>query len=219
MSQEWYYSRHGQQSGPVDMAELQRLAAAGELSPGDLLWKAPETAWIPAAQLPELAFPQTVTPAGSTALTTTPPILGYQDVIAPPGDVVASLRAIDMLRGTKPWVRFLSIFAFVLGGLMIVGAGGMSLAMSGGGGPGLAFALAMGGGYLALGLVHIALGIYLFRYASSIAVLLATNHSHHLEKALEAQRSFWRLAEIITIVILVLYFGGLATVALIAFRR
>jgi hypothetical protein len=217
MSQEWSYTKNGQQFGPVELADLQRLAASGDLAPGDLLWKPPATAWIPATQVAALAFPGTTPPTGSPAMAATPAVLAYQG-IASPGEVFASSRAIDMLRGTKPWVRFLSIFAFVIGGLMIVGGASMSLMLSRGGGPGIRSAIIGGGAYLVFGLIAIVFGLYLFRFASSIAALLVTNHSEHLEKALEAQRSFWRLAGIMTIVLLVLYFGMIAIFALVAWR-
>jgi hypothetical protein len=48
MADQWYYEANGQQTGPVDLAELQRLAAAGQLQPTDLVWKAGMHQWAPA---------------------------------------------------------------------------------------------------------------------------------------------------------------------------
>ncbi len=48
MGEQWYYSRNGEQLGPVSMAELQRLAAGGQLQPDDLVWRDGMHAWIPA---------------------------------------------------------------------------------------------------------------------------------------------------------------------------
>jgi uncharacterized membrane protein len=49
---QWYYSKSGSQSGPVDDVELQRLARTGEITPEDFVWN--ETmgdAWQPASSV------------------------------------------------------------------------------------------------------------------------------------------------------------------------
>ncbi|MCI0455596.1 MAG: GYF domain-containing protein [Gemmataceae bacterium] len=48
MGEQWYYTSNGEQLGPVAMTELQRLAAAGQLQPDDLVWRDGMHAWIPA---------------------------------------------------------------------------------------------------------------------------------------------------------------------------
>lgn len=49
MSQvEWYYARDNQQTGPVSAVELKQLAAAGDLSPDDLVWREGMAEWAPA---------------------------------------------------------------------------------------------------------------------------------------------------------------------------
>ena len=42
---EWYYARENKQMGPVSSLELKRLATAGELRPGDLVWREGMTEW------------------------------------------------------------------------------------------------------------------------------------------------------------------------------
>jgi hypothetical protein len=42
---EWYYARNNKQAGPVSAVELRHLAAAGELSPDDLVWREGMTEW------------------------------------------------------------------------------------------------------------------------------------------------------------------------------
>lgn len=37
---QWYYTKHGQRFGPVDEAELRRLARMGQMMPDDLVWNA-----------------------------------------------------------------------------------------------------------------------------------------------------------------------------------
>lgn len=51
---EWLYLRGGQQTGPVTLAELQRLAAAGQLQPQDNVWKAGMAQWASAQTIPGL---------------------------------------------------------------------------------------------------------------------------------------------------------------------
>lgn len=48
---EWMYFVDGQQHGPVSSQELRQLAAAGKLSPTDLVWREGLADWAPAAKL------------------------------------------------------------------------------------------------------------------------------------------------------------------------
>lgn len=63
----WYYARDGREQGPVTFAQLQQLAAYGELQPHDLVWAEGMADWIEAAQVAGL-FPDVSsaaqTPAG-----------------------------------------------------------------------------------------------------------------------------------------------------------
>ena len=54
MTQEWFYSSNGSQIGPVDMAELSRLASGGELKPDDLVWRDGLDNWVPASTVPDV---------------------------------------------------------------------------------------------------------------------------------------------------------------------
>ncbi len=48
MADEWHYTANGSKTGPVSGSELKRLADAGLLTPGDLVWKAGMAQWLPA---------------------------------------------------------------------------------------------------------------------------------------------------------------------------
>src|SRR5947209_15710264 len=48
MADQWYYASNGEQLGPVELTELQQLAASGRLQPADLIWKAGMHQWAPA---------------------------------------------------------------------------------------------------------------------------------------------------------------------------
>src|SRR4051812_34881498 len=51
MSTEWYYSQGGQQVGPVTSEQLKGLAASGQITPADLVWKDGMPEWTPAARV------------------------------------------------------------------------------------------------------------------------------------------------------------------------
>ena len=48
---EWYYTKEGKQTGPIAFEELQRLAAQGQLLPGDFVWKQGMQNWQPAREI------------------------------------------------------------------------------------------------------------------------------------------------------------------------
>ena len=60
MATEWYYSKGGQQHGPVSPQELKKLAQDGTLQSRDLVWKDGMTDWVPVTQIKGLL----TTPAG-----------------------------------------------------------------------------------------------------------------------------------------------------------
>jgi hypothetical protein len=52
----WYTARRdGQRAGPFSLPALKKQFAAGELSPGDLVWMVGMPNWMPAGEVPELA--------------------------------------------------------------------------------------------------------------------------------------------------------------------
>ena len=51
----WYYAINGEQNGPVDKTELQRLIASGAVKPGDYVWTEGMRDWQAAGRVPELA--------------------------------------------------------------------------------------------------------------------------------------------------------------------
>ncbi len=55
---EWYLARDGQQHGPINETELQKVIEFGYLKPTDLVWRQGMADWAPAATI----LPQTATP-------------------------------------------------------------------------------------------------------------------------------------------------------------
>jgi TM2 domain-containing membrane protein YozV len=51
VSQEWYYSVDGGREGPVSAADLKKLAEAGKIKPGDLVWKDGMSDWVQAKSI------------------------------------------------------------------------------------------------------------------------------------------------------------------------
>lgn len=48
MASQWFYTRGGQRLGPVVSDTLRQMAAAGQLSPNDLVWKEGMSQWVEA---------------------------------------------------------------------------------------------------------------------------------------------------------------------------
>jgi len=138
---------------------------------------------------------------------------------------MVSAAAVAQLAATKPWVRFISVIMFVGVGFMLMAAAGMAMVAVVGGmghlgnqannplsGP-------MGFGviafYVALSIVYVYPGVKLWKYASSIAMLIRTGRNADLVAALNQQRSLWKFVGILMIVVIVLYVIG--TIVFVAF--
>jgi hypothetical protein len=74
----------------------------------------------------------------------------------------------------------------------------------------------LGGFYLCLAVFHVFPGLKLWKYASSIAVLLQNGRDEDLVAALNQQRSFWKLAGILVIVLIALYIVGVVVAGVFA---
>ena len=55
MGQTWYYTRGGQQAGPVGLAELRQMLASGQVGAHELVWSEGMPQWLAAASVAELA--------------------------------------------------------------------------------------------------------------------------------------------------------------------
>jgi uncharacterized RDD family membrane protein YckC len=51
MAGEWHVGRNGQQTGPFTAQQLRQMAASGQLSPTDLLWKDGMPNWVPGSSV------------------------------------------------------------------------------------------------------------------------------------------------------------------------
>jgi hypothetical protein len=200
---DWYYTANGQQAGPVDVQTLRQMIGSGALSPAELVYGPGLTQWTPAGQVPALSAgsAQGGTYQGPAAAA---PMMGYRGVETETTGL--SGVAMNALRGTKPWVRFVSIMTFisvgfmVLGGIVMLFAGAM---MSGS--RGTAFPAWLGGVYLAMAAIYVIPALLLTRYANAIGSLMRTQRMSDVEQALGAQKSFWKFSGIMIIVFICIY--------------
>ena len=116
--------------------------------------------------------------------------------------VVLTPRALELLRQTRPWVQFIGLVLLVVSALVIAGAavGGVLMVVQREPAHALQFVL-----YLVVALVYLFPGIYLRRYAVRLRDALNLRDSGHLEAALEAQKSFWRLVGVLTAIVVGIY--------------
>ena len=71
---QWHYTSRGAQAGPVETAELKRMAQSGQIQPNDMVWKDGMPEWVQASRVKGLfdpaAAPEAVAmaPVGETAI-------------------------------------------------------------------------------------------------------------------------------------------------------
>lgn len=112
---------------------------------------------------------------------------------------------IQHLRATKPWVRFISVMMFIMGGLVILAGFFMMFMPSMPGMRGAGFGFGIGIVYFLLGFLYIVPGYLLGQYASAINKLLLGGGDVAMEDALGSQKSFWRFVGILTLVLMCIY--------------
>jgi hypothetical protein len=117
---------------------------------------------------------------------------------------------LSSIRTTGPWLRFFSIMAFIGVGFMLL-AGSIMLV---GGVVGATFGEELGGGFMLAGMsifyyvfavLYIIPAVYLFRAAGGVVQIKRGELQAGMEKALANQKSFWKFAGILTLVMLCLY--------------
>jgi len=211
MSESWRYIQNGEDQIPVTEEELKRLIASGQLSGEVLVWRPGMAEWSKARLVPELM----PIPA--------PPVPGQEprNLFEAPRAVVRSIPeatsldgqaavagALEALRATKPWARFLGVLGIV--GIALMAALSIVMAVVSRG----PFKGLPGPLRVVLPLIYILMAsfqippvIYLNRYASRIGALLRSHSPGDLTLALETQKAFWRYVGILALVFMCLYAG------------
>jgi hypothetical protein len=154
---------------------------------------------------------------GEGHLAATPPVT---EAAAP----AVSEKSLGYLKGTRPWVKLLSVTMFIGVGVMILAGLVMMVGMSfipvpeGEGLPGpfgMVSGIVLGGMYIATSLLYLFPAIYLSRYAKAIARLQGSRTVADLEQALGQQKSFWKFVGVMTVVGLILsVIGMVAAIAI-----
>ena len=78
--EEWYYTKGGQQQGPVNLETLRNMASRGELKPEDMVWNSTMKDWVPSSEVDGIHTGEPATEATEA----TAPSLAPGDVGPPP---------------------------------------------------------------------------------------------------------------------------------------
>jgi hypothetical protein len=187
----WYYAREGKAAGPCTFAELQGMAAAGQLAT-DVQVCGDGKNWQPARSVPGLEFGA---PGQSQ--------LGYQ--ARSQGMPMITPRTVELVGQTSLWVRILAIFMFIVTGLAVVGAAFMIIAAILSRGRGSTPMLTMGLVYIAMSALYVIPSLLMWRYASQCKAFASLRHEQQLEDAIGTQKTLWKYSAILTLVIAGIY--------------
>ncbi len=244
---EWHAQLgEGEEYGPVTKSELDSWVTEGRLDGTCQVLKDGWEQWKWADDVfPELAEGGAAAGGGTKAEAENPfagigaeaPAASDENPFVSPGEAAGPAVAVTAagtadggaavtqkirraLADTKPWVTFLAILGFILGGLASIG-------------PVIVLVTALFAGWI-LGLLlavvmavapalYLVVAYYLMSYGLRIGDMLRSGAVQDLEAAMVAQKSFWKLIGIVTAVVLVLYLvmvmmmfalGGFASMAL-----
>src|SRR5688572_9582796 len=131
MQENWYYATaDNRQLGPVSRADLLHAYRGGSVQPTQLVWREGMSEWKPARDVlgePTAAAATATAPATAAAAAMAAPVavmppygagtLSYSMPQIEP--LVVTARAMDMLRQTRPWVRFISVLIWITAILML----------------------------------------------------------------------------------------------------
>lgn len=62
---QWFFTRGGQQAGPVSAEQLRQMVAAGQVAPHELVWREGMANWQPLGSVPELGAAPPMPPPGA----------------------------------------------------------------------------------------------------------------------------------------------------------
>lgn len=130
-----------------------------------------------------------------------------------------SVRTVGLLRGTRGWVMLMAVIGAIGSAMMVLGAlamlllgGAMGAAGAGAGIPGMP--AGMMGGIAVIYLVMAGLYVYpvvkLFQFCGAVQSLSRTRAQSDLERALNAQRVFWKFIGIMMLAGIVIYVIAIA---------
>lgn len=184
-------------------AEQIPTLAASRVLPGPAAAPAPPPFAAPpapaAAPIPAYAAPIPTVPA--QPLSAIRPL--SPSAPAAPMFADVSEATVAILGKTRPWVRLLGILAIIGCVLMVLfGVAGlvMGILTGGGGLTGVGIGAAALLAYLLAAAFILPVGLYLNRFAKAIRGVQASRRTEDLERALLAQKSYWKYIGILTLV-------------------
>jgi len=231
---EWHLqTEDGEQFGPVTRKEMDQWVADGRIDASCQLlrdgwdqWKWAEDVYPDLAQSP--SQPEEENPFAGIGDRPAPvevDVNPFESRRGFPGDTsVPAITTEDMaasqagistgitraLADTRPWVLFLSVVGFVIGGLGALLSVFLLLtslvAIANVGAPGAVMAF-VGLFYMLATFLYLYVSYLLFNYASTISRFLRSKEVRDLERAMVAQKSFWKVMGIVTAVWLALSLG------------
>lgn len=215
----------GDQYGPVTKAELDTWVKEGRLDSGCQVLKDGWPAWQWAEQVyprlggttdPRPLTAQRNPPAPERAAKATPPHdedefrlaavptssdnpfrsprSQYFEADHSSAETAITPLTRQALKETKPWVTFLAVIG-LLGGALVVIIGIVMLFRIG----------AVGIMQILMGVVNLMGAFFLLEYGQRLRDYLRDGSAGSLEKAIVAQKAFWRLVGILTAIIMVIY--------------
>jgi len=128
----------------------------------------------------------------------------YHNQSDPLANIPVTPLMVEHLRGTKPWVRLMSVIMFILAGFIFL-AGLLMMFVSPPGMKGFGLGPLVGIIYFLMGGLYVAPAFFLHKFASSINEFLNGGGDSAMENALESQKSFWRFVGIVTLVFIGIY--------------
>lgn len=122
--------------------------------------------------------------------------------------------AVEVLMGTRPWVRFISVLMFL--GALLLALSGLGAMLASRGNLGLSY-LAIAVNFL-ISLMYIVPAIFLWVFANRISLFEFERTGASLTSALRPQRWFWTYLGVVAIVALIFY-AGVFVFAMVAISR
>lgn len=120
---------------------------------------------------------------------------------------------IEPLIATKIWVRLCSIMGFISTFFIVIA--GFGLMVGGSAIPNMPLGAGLGIVYIAMGLLYFMPSLYLHKYAGAISQAQASQSSADVLAALKYQKSFWKFAGVLVLIMFVFFILGIGAAIMI----
>lgn len=212
----YHVSRNGESLGEFSVEQITAMVGAGQLTAADSGWAEGMAEW----QALGVLIPGLGSVRVSGVVNPYAAPVSRQAAVAG-GEV--NVRTVGLLRGTRGWVMLMAVIGAIGSAMMVLGAlamlllgGAMGAGGAGAGIPGMPAGMAAGmmGGIAVIYLVMAGLYVYpvvkLFQFCGAVQSLSRTRAQSDLERALNAQRVFWKFIGIMMLTAIVIYVIAIA---------